>query len=103
MSNRPSFRVYHKPDCAETTQFLDLLGQWNLEYETTVVGTDISESQFEILMGEDAVKGCPRVLMCNNHNEDRLRFASGKEWTNMGSVEDTTKFLKYANNLDSFN
>ena len=51
--SRPSFKVYHRPDCAETTQFVDILGQFNLEYETLVVGTDISESQFEVLFGSD--------------------------------------------------
>ena len=100
--SRPSFKVYHRPDCAETTQFLDILGQFNLEYETLVVGTDISESQFEVLFGSD--NSCPRVLCCNNQQEDRLRFDSrGDEWMNMGSVEMVKKLLLEHNEVQSFN
>ena len=83
---------------------MDILGQFNLEYETVVIGRDISEEQYEVLMGAESMKICPRVLMRNNLTEERLRRNSrGEEWMNMGSVEDTKKFLFYHNNIDSFN
>lgn len=100
--SRPSFKVYHRPDCAETTQFVDILGQFNLEYETVVVGTDITESQFEVLFGSEMP--CPRVLCCNNQQEERLRFDSrGDEWMNLGSVEMAKKLILEHNEVQSFN
>lgn len=99
---RPSFRIYHHSDCAETAQFTDILGQFNLQYETFVVGTDITESDFETLFGES--NPCPRVLCCNNHQNDVLRLDSrGDEWMNIGSVEMTKKFVLEHNELESFN
>ena len=48
--SRPSFKVYHHPDCAETTQFVDILGQMNeSSIHSFTIGTDITESQFEVL------------------------------------------------------
>lgn len=101
--SRPSFKVYHRPDCAETAQFLDILGQFNLEYETILVGTDISESQYEILFGPEGSLE-PRVLCCNNQQDDKLRYdARGDEWMNMGNVEAVKKLLLHHNEIESFN
>tara|TARA_A200000113_G_scaffold56304_1_gene47467 strand:+ start:2879 stop:3184 length:306 start_codon:yes stop_codon:yes gene_type:complete len=100
--SRPSFKVYHHPDCAETAQFLDLLNQFNLQYETFVVGTDISESQYEVLFGSE--NPCPRVLYCNNQQEERLRYNSrGDEWSHLGSVEMSKEFILRHNEMTSFN
>ena len=100
--SRPSFKIYHYSGCAETAQFLDILGQFNLQYETFVVGTDISESQYEVLFGSE--NPCPRVLCCNNQEDEKLRLDSrGDEWMNLGSVEMSKKFILEHNEIQSFN
>lgn len=102
--SRPSFKIYHHSGCAETAQLVDILGQFNLEYNTFVVGTDISESQYEVLFGQG--NDCPRVLCCNNQEEERLRYTDASDnegWFHLGDAETSRKFILEHNEIQSFN